>query len=518
MPSLNLKGFYFAIIVICSPIWLQAADGGLSDAKRLFLQGDFSAAIQNYRAIIKQAGESEEASLGLIRALWKKDDIKEAYESGQRALGIFPASAAIHAAMGDVLFRMAQMPEAREAYQKSIKLDPNSARGYFGFAKLHSFNFNRKSARSMDLRAYECDPEDPEIILAYATDLPAAEQIPLLEKYLLLAVNETEDKRHGVADLIAYLKKVGDLKTWELRDPPLEGQIKLDPVTPSPRTGQTGYRIAVILNGSKKVNLQFDTGADGILIHRKIVEKLNLEFFSPGHIRGIGESGLQKANMALAQSVKIGSLEFHNCPLTITEKKLTLDIDGIIGADVFRQFLLKLDFPKNRLEIVPLPPINGKSYDDPESWKDLDRAVPSELAGFALMGRCGNLVIPTVVNKKKGAFFFLDTGAAVNIVSRDLAQQVTSLRDVGKVIRGLSGTTQTYIANNISLQIGRLYQENEGMYAIDLKDMSHKLGLEISGLIGYPMLKLLTITIDFRDGLINFEYPFGPAAKQKASE
>jgi predicted aspartyl protease len=274
-----------------------------------------------------------------------------------------------------------------------------------------------------------------------------------------------------------------------------------------PRTGQTGYSIAVLFNGSKKLRLQLDTGAHGILIHAKAAERMKLETVSPSHIRGIGDLGQQQGNIVMAQSVAIGPLDFHNCPLHVTGKKLMPDVDGIIGINVFQQFLITLNLPKNIMEINPLPSISGVST-DPESWKNLDRTIPPELQSFALIGSWGNLAIPTLVNKKKSAYFFLDTGASVNVVSREMASQVSELRDVGKVLGGLSGTTNTYVAQNVSLQIGHLYQANDSIYAIDLKDMNHKLGLEISGLLGHPMLSNLVITVDLRDGLIDFQYPF----------
>jgi tetratricopeptide (TPR) repeat protein len=485
----------------------------LSEARELYLKGDFPGAIQKYLSIIQEAPQSEEAHVGLIRSRWKNNGISEAYESGQEALALFPSSAPVHSAIGDVLFRMAKMPEAMEAYRKAIRLDPKDARGYLGLAKIYFFNFSRKSGREMDRKAYACDSEDPEIILAYATDLPAAQQIPLLEKYLQLAGNEPEDRRKGVEDSIAYLKKVGDLKTWELLNPPPQGEIKLDEIF-TPRTGQTGYRIPVFVNGSKKVRLQFDTGAHGILIQQEKLKKLNLAALNSQHFRGIGDSGLQKGATVLAESVKIGPLEFHNCPLTITERKFISGVDGFIGANVFERFLLTLNFPERKLEFRPLPPIRGESFSDPESWKQLDRTIPPELASFALMGSHGNLVIPTLVNNKKGGFLFLDTGASVNVVSSSLAEEVASLRNVGKVIRGLSGSTQTFIARDITLQIGRFRQRNDEMYSIDLKEMSHNLGLEISGLLGNPLVRQLATTIDFRDGLIDFWYPYANTVKQ----
>jgi tetratricopeptide (TPR) repeat protein len=502
-PALSLVKFVCAIAVLCSPALGQSPLDDLTEARQLYLRGEFPKAINKYLSATEKNPGSEDAHLGLIRSSWKGDFIDDAYGSGQKALSLFPSSASIQAAMGDVLFRMGKMQEAFDAYQRAIQLDSKNARAYLGMDKIYSFNFCHKSANQMEAKAYEYDPEDPEIIAAYTSQLSAKEKIPLLEKYLRLATNEPEEKRTAIEDQITYCKSIGDLKTWRILDPLQRGEIQLHSVI-EPRTGQTGYRVTVLLNGTKKVNLQLDTGAHGILIHRKAIEKLKLETVGSTHVSGIGDSGQQQGHVALVQSVKIGPLEFLDCPLTVTEKSL-MDRDGIIGIDVFERFLITLNFPMNKLEFCPLPPIPGVST-DPESWKNLDRTIPSDLKSFALMGHWGNFAIPTMINKKKSGFFFLDTGASVNILSKKIAQEVSSLQDIGKVLGGLSGRTQTFLAKNVSIQIGHLSQENDAIYVIDFKDMNKKLGLEISGLIGFPLLKNLVITMDLRDGLLDLKY------------
>ena len=42
--------------------------------------------------------------------------------------------------------------------------------------------------------------------------------------------------------------------------------------------------------------------------------------------------------------------------------------------------------------------------------------------------------------------------------------------------------------------------------AFDLDDTSKNTGIEISGLLGLPLLHLFTITIDYPDGMVKFEY------------
>ena len=43
------------------------------------------------------------------------------------------------------------------------------------------------------------------------------------------------------------------------------------------------------------------------------------------------------------------------------------------------------------------------------------------------------------------------------------------------------------------------------MTAFDTWELSHRVGTEISGFLGLPVLDLFTLTIDYIDGLVKFE-------------
>jgi len=75
---------------------------------------------------------------------------------------------------------------------------------------------------------------------------------------------------------------------------------------------------------------------------------------------GIGDKGEVPAQLAYANSVQIGDLEFHNCPLSIIER-VPRGTDGVIGTDVFSQFLIELDFPASMLTLSRLPPRPGQT-------------------------------------------------------------------------------------------------------------------------------------------------------------
>lgn len=505
----SVKCCWTAAFLLISVMGGHGIASETSKAGDLFLKGEFAAAILEYQSILERNPASEEAHLGLIRSFLKKDDVQEAKEVSERALKLFPANSSLHALWADVLFRLAKTKEAKGEYLTAIRLDPKNGQGYLGLAKLHSFNFNRKSVRNMTTRAYECDPEDPVIIMAYAGNLPLTERIPLMEKYLRLALNESEEKLNVVRDKLEYYKKWGNRKAWKLAHPLEKAVVELASIRSSGRDAVTGYTVRTLING-KKADLLLDTGASGVLIHRRVADKLGLEIVSSTKIKGIGDSGQQAGSLALAKTVQIGPIEYQDCTLSMTDGlPVGASADGIIGLDQFNRYLVTLNLPKNRLELNPLPPVNGKPFDDPETWEELDRTIPPELATFTAIGTRGHLLtIPVTVNRKKSGFFFIDTGSSINLVDRSFAGQVTNLQSSNISVSGVSGKTKTFFAQHISLQLGKFRQENNGMYAIDLKNMSHDVGMEIAGFLGHPLLRQFALTIDYRDGLIDFIYAF----------
>jgi hypothetical protein len=58
----------------------------------------------------------------------------------------------------------------------------------------------------------------------------------------------------------------------------------------------------------------------------------------------------------------------------------------------------------------------------------------------------------------------------------------------------------------ISITFARVRQESYGMTAIDMSGMSRSTGVELSGFIGYPTLREMVITIDYRDNLVHVTY------------
>src|SRR5262249_4707652 len=117
----------------------------------------------------------------------------------------------------------------------------------------------------------------------------------------------------------------------------------------------------------------------------------------------------------------------------------------------------------------------------------------------------------TSIGKVDSKLFLLDTGAFDNDITPAAAREVTKVRNSGDIIQGLSGSVnKVYSADNAVLRFGHLKNENEDLTSFDMTDLSDSVGTEISGTLGFELLSRLEIKIDYRDGLVDFEYDSKP--------
>ena len=100
-----------------------------------------------------------------------------------------------------------------------------------------------------------------------------------------------------------------------------------------------------------------DTGSRGILISRFDAAKLNLKNLASTSLDGFGEERPVQGQYLFANRVSIQDLEFSGVVVESTDHNLH-GIDGLIGLDLFRQFLITLDGPKKLLMLKPLPEVN----------------------------------------------------------------------------------------------------------------------------------------------------------------
>jgi tetratricopeptide (TPR) repeat protein len=488
------KFYLLLLIVVLAPLSLAQSspvtdDSALANARGLFRQADFRAAADAFRKIT-DANPSAQAYAGLVRSLLKADDVKAAEESSQKALAAFPESAIIHAARGDVYFRRGFIPQAEDEYGAALKLDGKCARAWLGQGKVDAVYARRSQAKTAIAKAHDFDSEDSDAFYEWAIRLAYPENVAALERHLAEFHNDPEEERHE-REYKDFIKALAGRKTWIPAREVEHTEIKMEALTVGAHMVLRGYGLRVRLNDRSTVTLLVDTGSSGITITRKMAEKIGARKLSEQALEGVGKSGPAVGYKAWVDKVVVGDLEFHDCFVQATPREIA-EVDGIIGMDVFSQYLVALDLPARKLRLEPMP----------DRAKD---GSPTQADTFTQAFTVGHfLLLPTEVGKKATGLFVIDSGSNANTISPELARSIPEMRAFNSPMSGASGVANSaFIADDAMLRFAKV-NRNDRISTLDLHSVSKDLGIEISGQIGFSAMQEMRVLINYRDGLVRF--------------
>jgi tetratricopeptide (TPR) repeat protein len=534
------------LIVFGDDTKAPAINPELAAADQLYRAGKFAEAEASYQALLKTDSKLVPAQVGLVRAMLRQQKVDEALDAVNTALAAQPNAAALLAAKGDVQFRLAEMPDAERSYLAAKKLDPKEVHAYLGLTRLYrSYSMYRIAYGELQI-AHEIAPADIEVQRAWLSMLPRKERLAALEAYLAGSHPDDEEETKWMMEYLEFLKATADkpIHRCRLVSKVEQTETKLETLYAEDFRRMRGIGLSVKLN-DRNVHLLLDTGAGGIVVGRKVAEKAGLTRVSALHYGGIGDKGLQSGYTAVADHIRVGELEFQDCVVTVSEQRSLTDDDGLIGADVFGGYLVDIDLPGERLKLSPLPKrsedtvaptsLNSEGEEQvhaeqkegntteqvPKEQKSSasgsetprrlpkDRYIAPEMANWTKVFRFGHsILVPTSVNDSKSMLFGLDTGGFTNILSlragRQVAKVSSNYRDR---VSGLNGeVNKVYSADKVTLSFGHFRQSNLGIITLDLSAVSRHTGTEVSGFLGFAMLRQLELKLDYRDGLVNFEY------------
>jgi len=463
------------------------ADSQAATARALFKQAKFHEAAALYRTLLEKQPTAEFYA-GLVQSQLKEDDVKAADESSLKALAALPQSAATHASRGEVFFRRGLMPEAETEFQTALKLDDKSARAWLGQGKIDAVLGRRTKAKAAVVKAHELDSDDGDALYEWAIRQPYPENVAALEKHLAEFHNDPEQEQHE-REYIDFIKALAGRKVWIPARDIERSEIKLEQLTIGPTLTRRGYGLRVRLNDRATVTLLLDTGASGVIITRKLAEKIGARKLSDQALEGVGKSGGSAGYKAWVDKITIGDLEFHDCYIHATPHEIA-QVDGTIGPDVFEKYLVTLDFHANKLLLEPLP-----------ASAETQTAVADTFSQAYSFGHL--LLIPTQVEKKANGLFVLDSGANANTISPDLAKLVPAMRLFNSSVSGASGQANSaYIADSVTLSFAKAHRKNERISTVDLHSVSKDLGVELSGQISFAALDGMKVILNYRDSTV----------------
>jgi len=530
-----------------------------SEAEKAFLAADYAKAANLYQAGLASHPGDAELTAGLVRALLHQQKVQEAADAVKASLAAAPNSPPLISLRGEVEYRQGKPWLASQSAIESYKADPCNPRNHLLLADLGRINSLYATSRRELEVAHKLDPGDPEIRGRWIGTLPTKQRIAELEAYLAAPTgNDQDDTRHWRMYLDSLKKRESEPhKACRLVSSTESTEIPFERIMFDANRIQA-FGLDVKLNG-KSALLQIDTGAGGLLVTRSVAQHAGLKPFSETEFGGIGDQGYKPGYSAYADSIRIGNLEFQDCQVEVLDSRSTLSAEGLIGMDVFSRFLVTLDYPMRKLLLGQLPPRPGESAaaapslktgnaerdDDEDSAAaakpgdqskaaapetsagatavaasgssapanttrgPFDRYVAPEMKDYDKVYRVGHdLILPAGLNGKDVRLFIMDTGAFATTISPEAARDVTHVRsDDLHHVHGISGeVNKVYSADEITFRFAQLSQKVSDVVAFDTSHISKSTNMEISGFIGANTLNLLTIHIDYRDGLVKFDY------------
>jgi tetratricopeptide (TPR) repeat protein len=522
----------------------QAAGAGsvspsVAEALTLYQRGNFDAAADMYREILKADPKNSDAYVGLTRTLLKQKKVDEARAIIDKAIPIADSSK-LRIAAAEVDFREGQISEAEREWVNIINSGRPDGRAFLGLARVSAALSLYRRAQTMLERAHAADPDDADIRKAWMRTLKRSERIKYLEEYLSQGNADDAESRAHMQQYLEYLeaRSLGPTPGCRLVGNVTSAEAPLLNLLSDP-SHLRGYGLEVDF-GNQKSKLLLDTGAGGILINRRIAEKAGLKQISATTLGGLGDHGEARGYVALAHSIRVGGLEFQDCPVEVIDRRSVVDEDGSIGADVFEKFLVHLDFAHQKLRLSELPKRPGQNAQDlaltsdsddqnsgegsqsgiqnsdsqgaakPDDKGPFDHYIAPEMKNYSQVLRFGHmLLIPTWVNDEKLAkFFLIDSGDFTTQLSLNAAKSVTKVHnDSGMHVKGVSGeVNKVYVADEATLVFAHLRQPTRDAIVLDLKHLSDNVGTEVSGIIGFTTLRFLNVDIDYRDGLVFMQY------------
>jgi predicted aspartyl protease len=306
-------------------------------------------------------------------------------------------------------------------------------------------------------------------------------------------------KTSAVRARVERNRSLGDRKTNRLTSPYQRARI---PIQASKVDDMGGQRLTVkvVFNGNRTERLLLDSGAEGLLLSKDAATRVGVEPLSGETLVGIGDRESLSGRTSLVQSLQVGPVEFRDVVVSVADAWMDSDIAGLIGLETFSAFVTTIDTPRSELRLEP-------HQSGPPALL-ADRTPPSEGSlNFPLVMAGGLPCIWARVNKSGPALFLLDTGSNTNVIGESLARQTSIVMTaIDRSVSGVAGGVQKIgAADRALIRFAQFEQTNQSVTVLDLTPQSRSFGFEVSGILGMPILRLVSMTIDYQNGVAHFE-------------
>jgi len=180
--------------------------------------------------------------------------------------------------------------------------------------------------------------------------------------------------------------------------------------------------------------------------------------------------------------------------------------DGVIGTQILSNFLITLDFPAKKLvlETLPIRPQEMVATDGL-----YNRYTAPAMKDYTPFFRSGtDVILPLSLNGSQPMLFVIDTAVGNSFASPGAGYELTTGHKDAKFESRNFGALRdaTYTIQDAVLSFAGVSLKESQIFPFDTSVFTDASGMEVSGMLGLKTLSRTTLHIDYRDGLLKFDY------------
>jgi predicted aspartyl protease len=248
--------------------------------------------------------------------------------------------------------------------------------------------------------------------------------------------------------------------------------------------------VHAVLNHQEPVTLLLDTGATRTLLTPDIARRLGISPEPDAPRSSMVTLGSQEGELPLVRlaSLAVGDAAVEDLQVGVcTALPHAPFIDGLLGGDFLKHFMLRLDYARSRLQLLP--------PDTPDTSSHTAAAVLSPIAAEVIDN---HMLVRAILNDTEPVTLLLDTGTTYTMLTPETARRaglrLTRQRPMGllKVVGGQQ--VRFPLVSIAELAMGEAVVKNLQVGILAAFPGTRP----VDGLLGGDFLGHFTLTLDYR--------------------
>ncbi len=502
--------------VLILPPPVKGADNKTRNrAERAVREGDFDLAEKLYRELLHKEPRNTEARLGLSFTLFKKRNLRDAFDHAARVIAEDPLSARAHSMLGAVILASGDFRRSVEEFRTALSLKDNEARAIAGLAMV-DFYENRLDKSFQGLRrAAFIDPNEPDFVFDLGQIASRIERYKeaadAYERFLAIAPRTDTDRRARIRGLVDFLRYLGAQSS--LYAPGGAGRTSI-----VFESGNVRPIMQVRINGMKEpLRFVLDTGSGMSVMSEETAKRIGVKAVARGGTaRGVGGTGRFEIVYGFLESMELGEVRVTNVPVYIRRFYSTgRPVDGYIGLSVISKYIATVDYGTRVFTLVRqrgggeevtagkrihLKDDRDRTDDTPAPGLEIPMRITS--SGF-LSGEVRLDGIESPLN------FIIDTGADISVIAESLfkneyadrSPQIERIPVYGSA--GVAHNVTTLLLPRVSL--GAHVRQGIRAAVLDLEPINETAGFDQMGILGANFLQHYRVVFDFQRAIVRLE-------------